>query len=123
MKRYAILLFLCLPSLSFGQSEEVLSFESTTYDFGTIPSSSKAQAKFLFTNTSDSSVEILKIHGGNHCIEIDTSSHRSYAPKEKGMISLTYDTSCKGPIRKTLSVFTSGKNNTITLKLTGKIED
>lgn len=123
MKNFIIPLFFCLPVLFFGQNDTGLTFESKSYDFGTISSTSKAKAKFLFTNASDSSVEILKILGESHCIKIDTSSQRSYAPKEKGFILITYDTSCKGPIRKTLSVFTSNKNNTISLKLTGKIED
>lgn len=123
MKNFTFLLCFSFPLFFYGQKTEGLSFETTTYDFGNITSKSKAEARFLFSNTSDSPVQILKIHGENHCIEIDSLSKKTYAPKEKGMISVTYDTSCKGHIRKTLSVFTTGQNNTISLKLIGKVED
>lgn len=123
MKNFTILMFLSFPILFWGQNEKGLSFESTTYDFGTISSSTKAHAKFLFTNTSDLPIEIIKIHGENHCIEIDSSSHKIYEPKEKGIVSVIYDTSCKGHIRKTLSVFTINESNTISLKLIGRVKD
>lgn len=123
MKTFTFLLFLCWPLVFFSQKTEGLSFESTSFNFGNISSKSEAKAKFLFTNTSDTPIEIQKIHGKTHCIEIDTSSQKTYAPQEKGMIIVNYNTSCKGPIRKTLSVFTSNENNTISLKLIGKVED
>lgn len=120
MKTLLSLLLLFLPILFFGQSNDGLSFEFTSHDFGTISSNSDAVVKFSFTNTSTKDIEISKILGQNQCIEIDSSSLKRYSPKEKGVISVTYDTSCVGPIRKTLSVFTSN-NETSTLKLTGKV--
>lgn len=123
MKSYIVLFFIGVPFLFFGQKSEGLSFVSTTYNFGTISSNSLLKAEFLFTNTSDLPVEIIKIHGDNDCIEIDTSSYRNYKPEEKGVITVIYNASCKGHIRRTLSVFTSNKNNTVSLKLTGKIND
>jgi hypothetical protein len=93
----------------------------STYDFGIINSKNKAEAVFKFKNSSNSAIEILKIHGQSHCIEIDSTSLRTYAPKEKGEILISYNTKCKGPIRRTVSVFTSQKDNTITLKLIGKV--
>lgn len=123
VKNFTFLLFLNLLTLFFGQNEQGLSFESTSYDFGTISSKSKALAKFSFTNTSDLSVKILSKRGVNTCIEIDSSGMRRYEPKQKGVIKVTYDISCKGPTPKTLSVFTSSKNNSISFEFSGKIED
>jgi hypothetical protein len=124
MKNFTFLIILCLPLLFFGQKSNGLSFESTSHDFGTITSNSKAVATFFFTNNSSSSIEILKVHGENHCLEIDNSCLKIYAPQEKGIITVTYNTDCKGPIRKTLSVFTSlENNNAISLKLVGKVSD
>lgn len=124
MKNFLLLFFLTIPLLFFGQKSEGLSFESTIYDFGNLSSNSEAVATFLFSNEAGTPIEIVKIHGGNHCIDIDSSSIKMYAPNEKGIITVIYDTDCKGPIRKTLSVFTSLKDsNTISLKLTGKISD
>ena len=121
MKIFIFLLILNSPFCFYGQSNQGLSFESTSYDFGTISSGTDAVATFNFTNNTSVEIEILKIHGENHCIEIDSSSLKRYAPKEKGLITVTYNTECIGPIRKTLSVFTSVKGNTSTLKLTGKV--
>lgn len=111
--------------LSFSQTKQGLDFEFETHDFGTISSKdkTKAIARFFFTNTADSPVEILKIHGENQCIEIDSSSIKKYKPKEKGIITISYNTDCQGPIRKTLSVLTSHKNNLTPLKLRGKVID
>jgi len=123
MKNITLLIILCLPLLSIGQNKNALNFESKNHDFGTISSNSqKAIATFQFTNTSKTPIEIVRIHGENHCLDIDSLSLKSYAPGEKGTITVTYNTECVGPIRKTLSVFTSKKAMTITLKLTGKVK-
>lgn len=123
MKKLILLSLIFMPMLFFSQENKGLSFKTTSHDFGIINSKSNAKATFNFTNTSESIVEILKVHGENRCIVIDSLSVRSYAPKEKGTITITYDSDCKGPIRKTVSVFTSNKNNTISLKLIGKVVD
>jgi hypothetical protein len=123
MKNFTFLCFLWFHFITFGQNPEGLSFEATTYDFGTIKSKTNAKAVFKFENISNSAIEILKIHGQGHCIEIDSSSLRTYAPKERGEILISYNISCKGPIRRTVSVFTSQKDNTITLKLIGKVSE
>jgi hypothetical protein len=123
MKNITLSLLFILPFCLYSQSNQGLNFESTDFDFGNVSSGSKALATFLFTNESSKYVEILKIHGGNHCLEIDSTSLKSYAPKEKGIITATYNTDCIGPIRKTLSVFTTSKDNTITLKLLGEVSE
>ena len=123
MKNLLILFFTFMPLLFFSQENNGLSFKKTNHDFGTITSNSNVKAIFDFTNTSDTTIEIFKIHGINRCIEIDSSSVRKYAPNEKGEIIVTYNSDCKGPIRKTLSIFTSKKDNTVSLKLSGKVLD
>lgn len=123
MKNFTLLIFIGFPFLFFSQTESGLSFETTSHDFGAVSKDTKIEATFFFTNTSDLPVEILKIHGQNHCIEIDSSSLKVYDPKEKGLVTVNYNSNCMGPIRKTLSVFTSVENNTISLKLTGKVVD
>ncbi len=123
MKNFTFLCFLWLHFITFGQNPEGLNFETSTYDFGIIDSQTKAKAVFKFKNSSNSTIEILKIHGKSHCIKIDSSSLRTYAPKERGEILISYDSSCKGPIRRTVSVFTSQKEHTITLKLIGKVSE
>ena len=125
MKNLSFLIFLSLPMLFFSQNKKGLDFETETHDFGIIDSKNKAKiiAKFFFTNSANSPVEILKIHGQNRCIEIDSSSIKKYKPKEKGIITISYNTDCHGPIRKTLSVLTSHKNNLTPLKLRGEIID
>jgi len=121
MKNITLSFLFILPLFLYSQSDQGLNFESTEHDFGKISSGSKALAKFSFTNESNKNVEILKIHGENHCLEIDSLNLKSYAPKESGSIIVSYNTDCIGPIRKTLSVFTSSKRNTITLKLLGEV--
>lgn len=125
MKNLTILFIALFPLLFFSQdNSKSLSFESKTYDFGELKSKSKAKAIFNFKNNSESTIEIVQILGINHCIEIDSSSVRKYSPNENGIITVIYDTNCKGPIRKTLSVFTSEKESkAISLKLTGKVDD
>jgi hypothetical protein len=123
MKNFIFLCFLCFYFITFGQNPEGLTFETSTYDFGTIDSKTNAKAVFKFENSSNSAIEILKIHGQSLCIEIGSSSLKTYAPKQKGEILISYNISCKGPIRRTLSVFTSQKENTITLKLIGKVSE
>jgi hypothetical protein len=107
----------------FGQNPKGLSFETSTYDFGTIDSKTEAKAVFRFKNSANFAIEILKIHGESHCIKIDSSSLGTYAPKKDGKILISYNTSCKGPIRRTVSVFTSQEEHTITLKLIGKVSE
>ncbi|WP_019038198.1 DUF1573 domain-containing protein [Psychroflexus tropicus] len=121
MKTFYYLLLILTPLINYSQTQDGLSFQATTHDFGTLMKGSEAKAKFKFLNSSSKTIEILKIHGENHCLKIDTSSLKAYAPNEKGVIIAEYDTNCTGPIRKTLSVFTSLKDNTTTLKLIGEV--
>ena len=123
MNNFTFFCFLWLHFVMFGQNPEGLSFETSTYNFGTIDSQTEAKAVFKFKNSANSTIEILKIHGKSHCINIDSSSLRTYAPKEDGKILISYNTGCKGPIRRTVSVFTSQEEHTITLKLIGKVSE
>ena len=112
-----------VPLLLFSQESEGLRFQSTTYDFGELSSNEDATALFNFVNASSTPIEILNIQGGSRCVLINSSSVKSYAPSEKGKIFITYNTACIGPIRKTLSVFTDNKDETVSLKLTGEVSN
>lgn len=112
-----------VPLLLFSQESVGLRFQSTTYDFGELSSNEDATALFNFVNASGTPIEILNIQGASRCVLIDSSSVKSYAPSEKGEIFITYNTACTGPIRKTLSVFTDYKDDTVALKLTGEVSN
>jgi hypothetical protein len=112
-----------VPLLLFSQENVGLRFQSTIYDFGELSSNEDATALFNFVNASGTPIEILNIKGGSRCVLIDSSSVKSFAPSEKGEIFITYNTACIGPIRKTLSVFTDYKDDTVSLKLTGKVSN
>lgn len=121
MLKLILIFILGVQFFGYAQSPEGLCFENLHLDLGVVTSNNDANGIFKFSNTSNTSIEILNIHGQNHCVEIDTSSLKSFAPKAKGEIKINYNLSCKGPIRKTISVFTSFSKEPITLKLTGKI--
>ena len=83
MFKFIFYLIFSVQSLSFGQNSKGLNFESSHYDFGNLSSKTNAQGMFEFSNTSNKSIEILKIHGQDQCLEINTSNLKSYAPQAK----------------------------------------
>ena len=97
-----LIMFLGLNSKAQGGK---ISFNKTTHDFGTIKEElGKAVAKFVFTNTGNSDLKIVKVHTSCGCTASDYSKS-IVKPGEKGYVTATYFTAHRpGPFRKSITV-------------------
>lgn len=119
-----VLLVLLVPGLIQAQSiTKELEFIEEDHDFGIIKEvDGPAEYKFEFTNTSDNPVTITNVRASCGC----TTPAWTREPVNsggKGFITAVYNPRNRpGPFHKTLTVTTSGQNNTIILRIQGKVE-
>ncbi len=84
-----------------------LSFEETTYDFGTLKKNSIADTEFVFTNTGKQSLNIRALKPNCGCT-ISKMEKYDYAPGESGKISVEFNsTGRRGNQQKSIIVFSN----------------
>jgi len=110
MKRFSILLLILMAaniSTIFAQSG-IISFESTTNDFGTIKEEiGKVTTKFYFTNVGSGDLKLVNVKPSCGCTSSEYSKE-IIKPGEKGFVSATYFTANRpGPFRKSITVTTN----------------
>ena len=120
-------LFLIVLSIWFkgvyGQSSEILQFNETTFDFGTIKEEDRfAEHEFLFTNVSPEPIKILRVTASCGCTTPGWSQD-TIASGETGFIKARYSTSNRpGPFNKNLTVMVAGSGKPIRLFIKGVVK-
>lgn len=120
MKNFTLFILFSICYLTSAQDKGTMDFKSTIYDFGEVASGAKIEAVFTFTNNGKKSVKILNIQSTGDCISSE-KTEKDIAIGQSGQIKLIYDTSCEGPIRSTVTVFSDAENSAQALKLRGRV--
>lgn len=119
--RFKSLLILILVAFNAtAQEQGELNFEDTTYDFGEINYGSEAKAVFKFSNTSNHLVTIKRVSSTCGCT-IPKQPDDPIQPGQTSEITVIYDSTRVGPIRKTVTVYSDAKTPEITLRIVGKV--
>ena len=133
MKRIALIISfaLFLSGSIFSQAEQVpkaadnpnapeISFDKTVHDYGTIIQGGDGTCFFKFTNTGKEPLILQKPQSSCGCT-VPTWPKTPILPGESDEIKVTYNTRKMGTINKTVTVRSNAKNNTVVLRIKGKI--
>ena len=123
MKRAGIVIIMLISTLAVGQTIEELKFNEQNHDFGAIKEvDGPAEFQFDFTNTSPEPLMITNVRASCGCTT-PAWTKEPVMPGSTGFIKAVYDPRNRpGPFHKTLTVTTNGKQNTIILRIQGKVE-
>lgn len=127
MKKCIFLVIACvLFSISYAQGDKVnatIVFEKSEHDFGTVSESGGViECEFVFTNTGETPIVITKVSASCGCTAPDWSKE-PVAPGKQGFIKVTFNPKGRsGDFTKSLTVFTSGNPDRISVKIKGSIQ-
>jgi hypothetical protein len=98
-----------------------ITFENTVHDYGTIAYGADGTCYFKFTNTGKEPLIVQKPQSSCGCT-VPTWPKEPILPGESEEIKVTYNTKRVGAINKTVTVRSNAKNNTVVLRIKGKVE-
>ena len=91
-----------------SQSAPIISFDSTTCNFGTLAIGEKFPHTFRFTNTGQSPLLITQVNPSCGCTTAKDWPHQPIAPGESGQITVEFNsTGNSGKVDKSISVLTN----------------
>ncbi len=97
-----------------------IEFKEETIDYGTIEKGADGIRKFEFTNTGNEPLIISRVYSTCGCT-VPKKPENPIAPGETGEIEVKYDTKRVGPIRKTITVYSTASPIPYPLKIKGTI--
>mgnify|MGYP002073928607 CR=1 FL=1 len=118
-----------VASFSFVQAQQdatqnasgpVMSFETTTIDYGVIEQGSERVRVFKFSNTGTEPVVIKSARGSCGCT-VPTYPQEPIMPGETADIKVNYDTNRTGKFTKTVTLETNETNPTRILTIKGEV--
>jgi hypothetical protein len=132
MKKQILLLLVCslfFSAKSLAQETKTQSndstemiFNETDHNFGTITYQGNGTFEFVFKNTGKAPLIIKHVQSTCGCTTPDWSKD-PIAPKEKGKVTVRYDTERVGPFIKTIKVYSNAKNSPIDLVIRGEVKE
>lgn len=126
MKKYFLLLLMMLLGINYAsaQAKADIKFDQTTYNFGTLPSdTATVHCTFTFTNVGDAPLVIHQAWASCGCT-IPEYTQEPVLPGKTGTVKVTYNTTQRaGHFRKSITLYTNGKTDTIRLYLEGDMVD
>ena len=87
----------------------VITFDTTLFDFGTIPYAGNGTCSFTFTNTGDAPLIITSFRSSCGCL-VPHWDQEPVLPGQKGKVRLKYDTRRAGPFQKTATLLSNATN-------------
>lgn len=99
----------------------VMTFKTTTIDYGKIQRGSDPVRKFEFTNTGNEPLIIKSAKGSCGCVK-PTYPQEPIMPGEALTIDVNYDTNRPGPFTKTVTLTTNETPDTHTLTIKGEVK-
>ena len=122
MKKFltiATLLFAVVAG-TFAQNQAKVSFDKTTWNFGTFPESQIQTCTFTFKNTGDVPLIINQAVASCGCT-VPTYTKKPVAPGESGTLKVTYNGKGKfeGHFKKSITVRTNGTPEVVRLYVEG----
>lgn len=133
MKRFLIILVLFASASALlaqaQQPEKVednlnapeITFDKLVHDYGTVAFGGDGVCTFKFTNTGKEPLILQQPQSSCGCT-VPTWPKEPILPGASDEIKVTYNTKKAGPINKTVTIRSNAKNNTVVLRITGKVE-
>jgi len=100
---------------------DFIKFETVAHDFGTIKNNGNGTFDFVFTNTGKEPLLLKNVQSSCGCTTPEWPKE-PIAPEAKGTIKVKYNTANIGPFTKTITVYSNGSVNPITLRISGTVE-
>ena len=100
---------------------DFIKFETLSHDFGTIAQNGNGTFDFSFSNTGKEPL-LLKNVGTSCGCTVPEWPKEPIAPGAKGTVKVKYNTANIGPFTKTITVYSNGSVNPITLRINGTVE-
>lgn len=113
-------LALFLSTETYAQTGPVLTFESTTVDYGEIERGAERIRTVSFTNTGDAPLVITNARGSCGCTVPDWPKE-PIMPGESSSLSINYDTNRLGNINRTIRVSTNEGSDPHVLLIRGSV--
>lgn len=125
MKKYAVLLVICLAAWSVSQAQEasqtkttgpVITWDKTTHDFGDIYQGDKVEYTYTFTNTGNEPLIITNVQVTCGCTTPKGWTHDPIPPGTKSEITVAFNSAGKmGKQNKVVTVVSNavGDNNKV----------
>jgi hypothetical protein len=98
-----------------------ITFVKLVHDYGTIPFGGDGVCTFIFSNSGKEPLILQQPQSSCGCT-VPTWPKEPILPGASNEIQVTYNTKKAGPINKTVTVRSNAKNNTVILRITGKVE-
>ncbi|MFW5645252.1 MAG: DUF1573 domain-containing protein [Bacteroidota bacterium] len=98
-----------------------ITFENTTYDFGTIPYDGYGRCYFEFVNTSDHELIVNEVKTTCGCTRPEWPEE-PIKPGENGRIGISYNTKITGRFQKSIMVYSNAKNSPVKLYIKGNVK-
>jgi hypothetical protein len=87
----------------------MITFDTTLFDFGTIPYAGNGSCSFTFTNSGDAPLIIESFRTSCGCL-VPYWDQEPVLPGQKGKVRLKYDTRRAGPFQKTATLLSNATN-------------
>lgn len=101
---------IALMSIAVFASAQTISFDKTTWDYGTVKNGADGQKFFTVTNTGDKPLIISKVQPSCGCTTPDWSQD-PIMPGKSSKIKVVYDTKRTGPFQKLIEVYSNDPEN------------
>jgi hypothetical protein len=122
MKQLIAALALVLTALVSANAQgPVMTFKTTTVDYGSIAKGSDRVRNFEFTNTGNEPLIIKSAKGSCGCT-VPTYPKEPIMPGETAKIEVNYDTNREGMFTKTVTITTNEATDTHTLTIKGDVK-
>ncbi len=120
---FTILAFIAFYATLQAQatSGPVMTFDSTTIDYGIINQGDDPIRRFKFTNTGNEPL-IIKSASGSDRSTVPTYPQEPIMPGESNLIEIRYDTQRLGTFTKTVTLTTNETPDSHTLTITGEVK-
>ena len=110
------------PQPAANPNAPVITFEKTTHDYGTIAKGGDGTCEFKFKNTGVEPLILSNVTSSCGCT-VPEWPREPILKGKSASIKVKYSTDRIGPINKTITVVSNGKESTIQLRIIGSVVD
>ncbi len=103
------------------KKKNTVSWNETSWDFGTLERNKAAEHEFVFINTADAPVLISKVKSSCGCT-VSSYDKSPILPGKEGTVTVTYNAKKAGHFTKTVSVKLNDSENQV-LRIKGKVKE
>lgn len=118
---FFVLFLVATAVASLAQSGPVMTFKTTSINYGAIEKGSEPLRQFTFTNTGNEPLVITGAKGSCGCT-VPTYPKEPIMPGQSATIDVRYDTQRVGPFTKTVTLTTNEANPNKTLTIAGEVK-